>query len=91
MYESFYGLKEKPFSLLPDHRFLYLNRRYQLALSLLEFGVLNNNGMILLTGDPGTGNTTLLQKILSTVDQSVLVGKLAFTQDKELSLLPWVL
>ena len=91
MYETFYGLKEKPFSLFPDHRFLYLNRRYQLALSLLEFGVLNHNGMILLTGDPGTGKTTLLQKILSAISPHVIVGKLTFTQDKEDSLLPWVL
>jgi len=91
MYETFYGLREKPFSLFPDHRFLYLNRRYQLALSLLEFGVLNKNGMTLLTGDPGTGKTTLLQKILSTLDESVIVGTLSFTQDKGHSLLPWVL
>ncbi|WP_342348780.1 AAA family ATPase [uncultured Nitrospira sp.] len=91
MYETFYGLKEKPFSLFPDHRFLYLNRRYQLALSLLEFGVLNQNGMILLTGDPGTGKTTLLHKILSTIDPGVTVGTLTFTHDKGQSLLPWVL
>jgi len=91
MYESFYGFTEKPFSLFPDQRFLFLNRRYKLALSLLEFGVLNKNGMILLTGDPGMGKTTLLQKILSEVDESMVVGNVTFTHDAGTSLLPWVL
>ncbi len=91
MYESFYGLSEKPFSIFPDHRFLFLNQRYKLAISLLEFGVLNHNGMILLTGDPGTGKTTLLQAILSNLDNTVIVGMLPFTQDKGSSILPWVL
>ena len=91
MYESFYGFHEKPFSLFPDHRFLYLNRRIKLALNLLEFGVLNKNGMILLTGEPGMGKTTLLQKILGEVDTTVMVGHVTFTQDSKGSFLPWVL
>ncbi len=91
MYLSLYGFREKPFSLFPDHRFLFLNRRYKLALSLLEFGILNQNGMILLTGDPGTGKTTLLQKILSTAEDTLTIGKLTFTHDKSESLLPWIL
>ena len=91
MYEKFYGFREKPFSLFPDPRFLFLNRRYQLGLNLLEYGVLNKNGMILLTGDPGTGKTTLLQTIIGMVDDRVAVGNVTFTPNNEPSLLPWVL
>ncbi len=91
MYQAFYGFQEKPFSLFPDQRFLFLNRRYKLALSLLEFGLLNHNGMIVLTGDPGTGKTTLLQKILSLAESSMIVGTLTFTHGRDESLLPWIL
>ncbi len=91
MYETFYGFREKPFSLFPDCRFLYINRRNKLALSLLEYGILNQNGMILLTGDPGTGKSTLLQNILMTKPTTTRVGVLAFTHQQTESLLPWIL
>lgn len=91
MYESFYGLREKPFSLLPDPGFLYLGGRYRTAWGLLEYGLLNQAGFIVITGETGTGKTTLLRKLFAEAGEECTVGILAFTQSGWTSLLPWIL
>src|SRR5262249_22842964 len=68
MYLDFYGLLEKPFSTTPDPKFLYLTRRHRDALAQLTYGVRNDVGFILLTGEVGTGKTTLLRTFLGRLD-----------------------
>ena len=68
MYLDFYGLREKPFSATPDPKFLYLTRRHRDALAQLTYGVQNDVGFVLLTGEVGTGKTTLLRTLLSRLD-----------------------
>ena len=72
MYAEFYNLKEKPFNLTPSPRFLYLGESHGEALNMLKYGVMERKGFILLTGEIGTGKTTLIQALLSTLDDSVL-------------------
>lgn len=69
MYEHYYGLKTKPFDLVPDPRFLYLSRKHDVALTHLEYGIIENKGFIVLTGDVGTGKTTLLNLFLGKVKE----------------------
>jgi general secretion pathway protein A len=68
MYEAFYGLKEKPFSLTPDPKYLYPSRVHREALDHLLYGVQEREGFIVITGDVGTGKTTLCRAILSRLD-----------------------
>ena len=65
MYEAFYGLRERPFDLVPNPRFLYLARRQREALSNLRYGLTTARGLTLLLGEAGTGKTTLVQSALS--------------------------
>jgi len=66
MYESFYGLSERPFDLTPNPRFLYLTARHREALSNLRYGIAARKGVTVLTGEAGTGKTTLIR---ATLDQ----------------------
>ena len=64
MYQRFFGLRESPFNVNPDPRYLYLTRHTQEALAGLTYGIQNRKGFILLTGEVGTGKTTLLNRLL---------------------------
>jgi type II secretory pathway predicted ATPase ExeA len=70
MYESFYGLNEKPFQIVPSPKYLYRSEKHQNALTYLEYGLTENVGFILLTGEIGSGKTTLVQYLLSQLDPS---------------------
>ncbi len=71
MYEEYFGLKEKPFDLVPSYRYLYLSEGHKEALALLTYGVLERRGFVLLTGDVGTGKTTVIQALLSNLGTDV--------------------
>lgn len=64
MYKRFFGLKENPFNVNPDPRFLFQTREIQEALACLAYGIQRRKGFILLSGEVGTGKTTLLNKLL---------------------------
>ncbi len=91
MYESFFHLKEKPFSLLPDPGFLYLSQKHRMALVLLEYGLSNQAGFSVVTGDIGTGKTTLIRHLLNQMGRDVTVGLITNTHRSFGVLLQWVL
>ena len=64
MYQRFFGLRESPFNVNPDPRYLFLTQQIQEALAGLTYGIQNRKGFILLTGEVGTGKTTLLNRLL---------------------------
>jgi len=91
MYEAFYQLKDKPFSLLPDPAYLYLGEDHGLAIAMLEYGLLENHGYVVLTGPIGSGKTTLLRHLLDTLDKDATVGFVANTHSGFGSLLEQML
>src|SRR3982074_1974167 len=64
MYKSFFGLKDNPFNVNPDPRYLFLTKEIEEAMSGLMYGVQNRKGFITLTGDVGTGQTILVNSLL---------------------------
>jgi general secretion pathway protein A len=75
MYEAFYGLRERPFELTPNPRFLFMTSRHREALTTLEYGLSARTGVALLVGDAGTGKTTVVHAALQSqqVSQSLTV------------------
>src|SRR5579863_196445 len=69
MYKNFFGLRENPFSLSPDPRFLFLTPQIQEAMEQLTYGISSRKGLILLTGEVGTGKTTLVNYLLDWLRQ----------------------
>jgi len=69
VYLEFYGLREKPFNPTPDPRFLYLSTGHRDALAQLKYGVRERRGFLMLTGEVGTGKTTLLRTLLEQLDE----------------------
>lgn len=90
MYESYYGFRERPFSLTPDPAFLYPSREHRRALSLMEYGV-RDAGFTVLTGEVGSGKTTLLRALLQRIDTDVVAGLITNTHQDFGDLLDWVL
>jgi type II secretory pathway predicted ATPase ExeA len=91
MYKQFYGLQEKPFSLLPDPTFLYPSEKHSMALVLLEYGLSNQTSFSVITGGIGTGKTTLIRQLLSQLGRDVTVGMITNTHRSFGELLQWVL
>lgn len=91
MYEDFYGLNEKPFSLLPDPAFLYMSEKHRMALAMLQYGILNQAGFTVITGEIGSGKTTLIRQVLNEVGDEVAVGLVTNTHRNFGELMQWVL
>ncbi len=91
MYESFYGLAEKPFALTPDPSFLYLSKRHQNGLTMLQYGLTLTGSITVITGEVGSGKTTLVRHILKSLDPQFTVGYLTNTHPNIKDLLKWIL
>jgi general secretion pathway protein A len=91
MYENYYGLREKPFSILPDPDMIYWGQTHRLAFAMLEFGVMNNAGFTVITGEIGCGKTTLLRYLLRNLDSQITVGLISNTPRAKAELLQWVM
>ena len=74
MYQSFYNLKIKPFQITTDPKFLWLGEKHKEALATLKYGILENKGFLLLTGDVGTGKTVLIHGLIKLIDISAIVA-----------------
>ncbi len=83
MYESFFGLRELPFSLTPDPRFLWLSDTHEEGLATLVYGITRGKGFLLLTGEVGTGKTTLLRAALRELprdtDTALIINTIGLT------------
>jgi general secretion pathway protein A len=91
MYSEFFGLSGKPFQLSPDARFFFPSKEHKRALSFLQYGLGQGDGFIVITGDVGTGKTTLVQALLADLDaKDCVVANLVTTQLKEDDLLSLV-
>jgi len=74
MYESFYGLKEKPFNLLPDPEYLFMSQGHENTYTHLEYAIAENKGFVVITGEIGSGKTTLLNFLLERIGEDINIG-----------------
>ena len=79
MYESFYGLKEKPFKILPDPGYLYMSQGHENAYTHLEYAIAENKGFVVITGEIGSGKTTLINYLLGKIEEDIKVGVITNT------------
>ena len=91
IYCEHFGLRERPFSLVPDPTFLFWGDAHQRAATVLEYGLMTRAPITLLTGEVGAGKTTLLQDLLGRIDEEVSIGLVSNAQGDQGELLRWVL
>ena len=91
MYEEFYNLSDKPFTLSPDPSFLYLGKSHRRAMDILEYGITSDSGITIISGEVGTGKTTLIRNLMELLGDEVSVGLITNTQKNFGDLLKWVL
>jgi type II secretory pathway predicted ATPase ExeA len=90
MYEKFYQLREKPFSLTPDPAYFYMAQRHRSALTMLEYVLTQAAGFALITGEVGCGKTTVVHHFLERIGRKVNVALITNTHPGMGALLPWV-
>nr|WP_297348025.1 XrtA/PEP-CTERM system-associated ATPase [uncultured Glaciecola sp.] len=76
MYESYYGLKSKPFQLTPDPAFFYESKLHKRAMSYLQYGLSQAEGFIVITGDIGTGKTTIANSLLNSLEEDIFAAQI---------------
>lgn len=91
MYDDFFGFEEKPFTLLPDPDFLYFSDRHDEGISMLEYGLINSSGIVLITGNIGCGKTTMIRHILKNQDVDMVIGNVTNTHRSFGELLKWIM
>lgn len=91
MYAAYFGLKENPFSLSPDARYLFLSEQHRDALNCLIYGIKEKKGFVLISGDIGTGKTTICRSLINSLDDSVETALIFNTAISDLELLETVL
>ena len=91
MYEAFYGFKVKPFALSPQEEFMFLSRQHRMALDLLVYGLRNQAMFCVVTGDIGTGKTTLMRYLLNRRGPGNTVAMIAGMNGTFTELLHWIL
>jgi len=94
MYEAFYGLNEKPFSVPPNPAYLYLSTKHKNALSRLQYSIINHAAFTVVTGEIGSGKTTLIRELIHQLDENDefsvgLVSNVNFSSFEEL--MQWIL
>ena len=91
LYVEYFGFSERPFTLLPDPDFLFWSRAHRRAFSVLEYGVITKAPITVVTGEVGVGKTTLIQKLLQSLDDDITLGLISNAQGGRGELLQWVL
>lgn len=91
MYENFFGLREKPFSILPDPKFLFFSRHHRIAYAMLEYGILNQAGFTVVTGAIGSGKTTLVRQLVDSLEDQVVLAVINNTSQTLGGLLEWIM
>ena len=91
MYEAFYELRGKPFSILPDPDMIYWGRQHSMAFTMLEFGVENNAGFTVITGEIGSGKTTLVRHLLKRLPPKITTGLISNSPQGRHELLQWIM
>jgi len=90
MYERHFGFRERPFALSPDPAFLYRSRKHGMAITMLEYGLINEAPIIVVTGEIGAGKTTLIRHLLNQFDERTAVGLISNTHKSFGYLMQWV-
>ena len=83
MYEKYYGFRERPFQLTPSPNWFYASKLHKRALAYLQYGLSQGEGFIVITGDVGTGKTTIANQLLSTLNQDEIIAKQIVTSKLE--------
>lgn len=91
MYEDFYGLRTKPFQMIPDPEFIYWSESHLMAFTMLRYGILSSSPMTVITGDVGTGKTTMLNQLMEEFPKEYHIGLLSNVQAGKGELLEWSL